>query len=690
MELNGKKLTLETGEIAKQADGAVLLRYGDTVIFATAVASKTPRENCDFLPLTVEYKDKMYAAGKIPGSFFKREGRAGEKEILISRLIDRPLRPLFPKGMANDIQIICNTLSYDPEVDIDNLAIIASSAAVSISSIPFDGPVAAVTVGKIDGKLVINPSRTAQEGTELSLIMAGTAESIVMVEAGSSEISEDEMVEALILGHEEIKKIVALQVDLVAQAGKEKFEVVVVDDTPSDDILAIKEEYYEKIKVAALTKEKMERSKNLGKVFAEAKEKHNLEDSAKISTLKGVFDKVEREAVRNSIVTDGIRGDGRGIKDVRPISIKLDLLPRVHGSALFTRGETQALVTTTLGTSVDAQRLDDLSGKSEKKFLLHYNFPGYCVGEVKNSFGPARREIGHGALAERAITGVLPNFKDFEYTIRIVSEIMESNGSSSMATVCGGSLALMSAGVPTKGSVAGIAMGLVMEGENTVVLSDITGQEDHLGDMDFKVAGTKNGITALQMDIKTKGVTKALMKKALEQAREGRLHILSVMDESIGNARTQLSEFAPVITKIMIDKEKIGTVIGPGGKMIRKIVEATQASIEIQDDGTVVIGSSDKAASKKAIEMIEALTKDAEVGMIYEGKVKKIMDFGAFVEILPGKDGLVHISQLADERVEKVTDILNEGDIVQVKVLEIDRQGKIRLSRKDALKELGK
>jgi len=689
-EIGGRRLILETGKMAKQASGAVVARYGDTVVLSTAVASKVERENVDFLPLTVDYQEKAYAAGRIPGGFFKREGRQSEKEILSSRLIDRPIRPLFPDGYYYDTQIIASVLSIGDESSMDLMGMIASSAALAISDIPFRGPIGAVRVGFVDGKFIINPGRKELEETLLNLVVAGTMDAIMMVEGGANELTEDQMLDALDTAHREIKKIVALQNELVSKVGKPKRPVKTVE-IDKDLVKQVAALAMDELRTAIVIPNKMERQKTLDVLLEEIKQKLKKEDdptrSRQISTI---FFDIEKDEVRKIILEKNIRADGRKPDQIRSISSSVGLLPRTHGSALFTRGETQALVVTTLGTSEDEQRIDSLEGEYFKTFMLHYNFPPFSVGETKPLRGPGRREVGHGALAERALKAMVPTKQEFPYTIRLVSDILESNGSSSMATVCGGTLALMDAGVPIKAPVAGIAMGLIKEGEKVIILSDILGLEDHLGDMDFKVTGTSKGITALQMDMKIEGITIETMRTALQQAKDGRLHILGKMLETIATPRNTLNPFAPRIITMQINPDKIKDVIGSGGKVIRSIVEQTGAKIDIEDDGTINIASSDEAAANKAKEIIRGIVQEAEVGKLYMGKVRKIMDFGAFVEIFPGTDGLLHISQISDKRIEKVTDELKEGDEVLVKVLEIDRQGKIRLSRKEALHDKAK
>jgi polyribonucleotide nucleotidyltransferase len=689
-EIGGRRLILETGLMAKQASGAVVARYGDTVVLSTAVASKVERENVDFLPLTVDYQEKAYAAGRIPGGFFKREGRQTEKETLTSRLIDRPIRPLFPEGYYYDTQIIANVLSIGDESSMDLMGMIASSAALAISDIPFRGPIGAVRIGFVDGKYLINPGQKELEATRLNLVVAGTADAIMMVEGGAHELTEDQMLEALEIAHREIKKIVALQHELVGSVGKPKRAVKTVE-IDKDLAAQVASLAMDRLRTSIIIPNKMERQKTLDALLDDIKQKLKKEDdptrNVQISTI---FFSLEKDEVRKIILEKNVRADGRKPNEIRPISSSVGLLPRTHGSALFTRGETQALAVATLGTSEDEQRIDSLEGEYFKTFMLHYNFPPFSVGETKPLRGPGRREVGHGALAERALKAMIPSKQEFPYTIRLVSDILESNGSSSMATVCGGTLALMDAGVPIKAPVAGIAMGLIKEGEKVIVLSDILGLEDHLGDMDFKVTGTSTGITALQMDMKIEGITHDVMRRALQQAREGRLHILGKMLETLPAPRKNLNPFAPRIISMQINPDKIKDVIGSGGKVIRSIVEQTGAKIDIEDSGVINIASSDEAAANKAKEIIRGIVQEAEVGKLYMGKVRKIMDFGAFVEIFPGTDGLLHISQISDRRLEKVTDELKEGDEVLVKVLEIDRQGKIRLSRKEAMREKAK
>ncbi len=687
IQLAGRPLSLETGRLAKQSHGAVLAQYGETVVLATVVSAYQSRDKIDFLPLTVDYQEKTYAAGKIPGGFFKREGRPSEKEILTSRLIDRAMRPLFPKGYDKETQIIVNVLSIDKENDSDTLALIATSAALEVSDIPYEGPVAAVRMGRIDGKLVVNPLISELEQSDISLVIAAKPDSIVMLEGGAQVVDEEAILEALFTAHEEMRPVFELQQELRRLAGKAKREFTkkeydlslhsAVHERMSSDLeraLKISGKKERNTAVYALQDKVAE---ELSTRFADRK--HEIEEAS---------EKVLRDQVRRVILDDDKRIDDRSSTEIRPLSAEIHVLPRTHGSAIFTRGETQVLATVTLGTSSDEQRVDALLGDRYKKFMLHYNFPPFSTGEVKFLRGPGRREIGHGALAERAIAAVLPPEEDFPYTIRLVSEVLESNGSSSMATICGGVLALMDAGVPIKAPVAGIAMGLVKEGDKVRVLTDILGDEDHLGDMDFKVAGTAEGVTAIQMDNKVGGVTRDVMRQALHQARDARLFILSVMAKAIDRPRTEVSSFAPRIVTLHIKPDKIRDVIGPGGKVIRGLVEETGCKIDIEDDGTVLIASADSAAMDLAISRIEAITAEPEVGRIYDGIVRKIVEFGAFVEIMPGTDGLLHISQLSNERVRRVEDVLHEGDEIKVKVLDVDRSGKIRLSLREAQADL--
>jgi polyribonucleotide nucleotidyltransferase len=686
VEVRGKRLNLETGKMARQADGSVVAQYGDTVILATAVSSKTPREGIDFFPLTIDYQEKAYSAGKIPGGFFKREGRPTEKEVLTSRLIDRPVRPLFPDGFSCETQGIVNVLSYGDENIADILGITTMSAALHISDIPFDGPVGAVRIGRVSGSFVINPDLREQEECDINLVVAGTADAVAMVEGSAQEMSETDLLEAIDIAHREIKRLCEVQNELRAKAGKPKRAVVapVTDEALKKTVTDMG---LEKIKSAIVIPDKMLRQSALDEIRKGIIEQLNTEEKNVSGEVSSVFHDIEKELVRNMILNDNIRADGRSPEKIRQITAEVGILPRTHGSALFIRGETQCLAVVTLGTSDDEQRIDALEGESSKTFMLHYNFPPFSVGEVKPLRSPGRREIGHGILAERSLRAVMPSKTEFPYTVRIVSDILESNGSSSMATVCGGTLALMDAGVPIKAPVAGIAMGLIKEGDRFVVLTDILGLEDHLGDMDFKVTGTASGICAFQMDTKIGGIPRDVMEKALEQARQGRLFILGKMKESLAEPRPDLSMHAPRIYTMHIKQEKIREVIGTGGKVIRGIIEQTGVKIDIDDSGLINIAAADGAAAQKAIDIINNITAEAELNKIYLGKVKRIMDFGAFVEIIPGTEGLLHISQLDDKRVAKVTDVVNEGDEVLVKVIEIDKTGRIRLSRKEAMKE---
>ncbi|PIQ95802.1 MAG: polyribonucleotide nucleotidyltransferase [Nitrospinae bacterium CG11_big_fil_rev_8_21_14_0_20_56_8] len=687
IEIDGKTISIEAGDLARQAGGAVVIRQGDTMVLVAATMAKNPREGIDFFPLTVDYREKTFAAGRFPGGFFKREARPSDNETLTCRLIDRPHRPLFPDGFRNETQVICFVISHDQLNPADVIAITGASTALLISDIPFTTPLAGARIGRIDGKLIFNPNHTEIPKCDLNLVVAGTSDGIVMVEAGAQEVSEDEMMEALEFAHERIKKLIGIQVQLREKIGKPKLQV-----EPAAQNEEIKQKLDDlaraKMEAAMATAGKQDRSALIEEISNLLQTELNPEgcDTLK-AEIRNLFHDLEKDVMRKMIVNQGKRVDGRGLADIRPISIQVGYLPRTHGSAIFTRGETQALVTTTLGTTVDEQRMDTLEYRGTKSFMLHYNFPPFCTGETKFIGSPGRREVGHGMLAERSLIPILPSKEAFPYTIRLVSDILESNGSSSMASVCGGSLALMDAGVPIKAAVAGIAMGLIQEDHHTAVLSDILGTEDHLGDMDFKVAGTEKGITALQMDIKIAGLSKEVMAKALQQAKEGRLHILKEMQNAISIPRADLSKYAPRIVLIKIPKDKIRDVIGPGGKVIREIIEKTGVTIDINDDGVVAIASSDEAASKAAIKYIENLVQEVEVGRIYLGKVKKIVDFGAFVEIFPGQDGLVHISQICDRRIRSVSDELQEGDEIKVKVIDVDSQGKVKLSRKEALKE---
>ena len=684
MELAGRQLRLETGRVARQASGAVWASYADTVVLATAVASQTVRPGIDFLPLTVDYQEKNYAAGKIPGGYFKREGRPSEKEVLTSRLIDRPIRPLFPKGYYYETQVIAAVVSADQTGVADVLGITAASAALALSDAPFEGPIAGVRIGRVEGQLVVNPELATLERSDLSLVVAGTADAVMMVEGGGNELPESLMIEAIELAHAEIKKIVAKIRELQALAGKPRREVK--PQQVDDDLVAgVKQFAVGPVREAILIQNKTARRERLDLLLQEALAKFQTDDPARSRQVKEVFRSIEYTEFRNMVLEKRIRADGRGTADIRPITCEVAVLPRTHGSALFTRGETQSLAVVTLGTREDEQRIDALEGQYFRSFMLHYNFPPFSVGEARPLRSPGRREVGHGALAERALRPVMPTKEEFPYTLRLVSDILESNGSSSMATVCGGTLAMMDAGVPIKAPVAGIAMGLIKEGDRVAVLSDILGLEDHLGDMDFKVTGTEKGVTALQMDIKIAGITAALMRQALDQARTGRLHILERMRESLQAPRPNLSPLAPRIYTLKIKTDRIRDVIGPGGKTIRGIIADCGVKINVEDSGIVSIAAADEASAQKAIQMVNRLTEEVEVGKVYMGTVRKIMDFGAFVEILPGTDGLVHISQLAPHRVKSVADEVAEGDQILVKVLEVDRQGKIRLSRKETM-----
>ena len=687
--IEGKSLSVEVGRVARQADGAALVRYGDTVVLVTAVASKQPRLGIDFFPLTVDYQERAYAAGKIPGGFFKREGRPHDKETLTARLIDRPLRPLFPKGYRQDVQIISTVLSADQENDPDILAIMGASAALTISPIPFLGPIGAVRVGRIEGKFVLNPTYAQQERTDIDLVVAGTQAAVVMIEAGSKEVSEESMAEAIDFGHKGIQALIDMLLELAKKLGVSKapFESPLPDQELRERVSGLARLG---LRTLAGVADKEEQRSRRQQLFDDVIAQFGNEPDDRKLAVKVLFEQIEHEELRRMILVEGRRADGRALDQVRPISAEVGILPRTHGSALFTRGQTQALVTTTLGTSEDEQRLDDIEGEGTKRFMLHYNFPPFSVGEVRFMRGTSRREIGHGALAERALVTVLPPKEEFPYTLRIVSDILESNGSSSMATVCGASLSLMEAGVPIRSAVAGVALGLVMEKDQTAILTDIIGLEDHLGDMDFKVAGTRQGLTALQMDIKTQGITAGLMAKALNQAKRARLYILDQMDRAISEPRPNISVYAPRILTIMIPVDKIRDVIGPGGKVIRGIVAESGAKIDVSDDGRVEIASVDEAAAQKALSIISRIVEVPQVGKVYSGKVVKIMDFGAFVQILPGTDGLLHISQIAEHRVKKVEEVLSEGEEIMVKVIDIDKSGKIRLSRKEVLESEGK
>jgi len=690
-DLAGRPLVFEVNKMAKQANGSVLVRYGDTVLLVTAVVSAQPREGIDFLPLLVDYEERLYSVGKIPGSFLRREGRPPESAILAARAIDRSIRPLFPKNFTRDIQVVVTVLSVDPDNPSDTTALIGASLALTVSEIPFAGPVAAVHVGRVDGKFVLNPTVEQNNKSDIDLVVAGSKDAVIMVEAGAKEIPEETILEAIFFGHEEIKKIVALQEEIRQAHGRPKIEVEEEEIDP-ELVKVVKEYAAPKLLTALKTSEKLEREDKLEEVKEEAKEyfQEKLgeeEYETKVKAIEEILDTIIKEEVRKMISSEGMRVDGRKPEEIRPVTCEVGLLPRTHGSALFTRGQTQALSIVTLGRISEEQILDGLGEEESKRYIHHYNFPAFSVGEVRPMRSPGRRDIGHGALAERALLPVIPPEENFPYTIRVVSEILESNGSSSQASICGSSLSLMDAGVGVKKHVAGIAMGLVKHQDDFIILSDIQGMEDHLGDMDFKVAGTRDGITAIQMDIKIAGITKEILRLALEQAKKGRVFIMEKMEEAIAQPRPELSAYAPRMITMEIDPDRIRDVIGPGGKMIRKIIEQTGVEIDIEDDGRVFITAVDPEAGEKAKSIIEQLTSDVEVGKTYLGKVVKLMNFGAFVEVLPGKEGLVHISQLAKERVAKVEDVVKPGDEILVKVTEIDRLGRINLSRKAVLLE---
>ncbi len=686
VEIGGKIFSIETGLYAKQANGAVMVRYADTMVLVTAVATEEAKEDQDFFPLQVEYREKTSAAGKFPGGYIKREGRPSEKEILSSRLIDRPIRPLFPEGFKNETQVIAFVFSHDGENDADVLAAVGASAALTISDVPFDGPMAEVRIGRINGEFFVNPTTQQLKESDIELVVAGTADSIMMVEGESKEVSENELLDALKFAQIEIKKLIQIQLELKAEAGKTKWKVkpVEIDEALKKDVYDLAYEKFKEIVYSVLAKE--ERSLKNKELSAYVKESLSEKYPEQEKVIGEILHDLEKELMRNRILSEGVRLDGRNTKQIRPISIGLGLLPRTHGSALFTRGETQSLTTVTLGTKHDEQIIDGLSDEYSKKFMLHYNFPPFSVGEVGRMSGVGRREIGHGNLAERALKVLMPPEETFPYTVRVISDILESNGSSSMATVCAGSLGLMDAGVPLLKPCAGIAMGLVKEDDKFAILSDILGNEDHLGDMDFKVAGTSDGITAFQMDIKIQGISFEIMEIALNQAKEGRMHILGIMSESIQSPRESLSSFAPRLITMKVDTDQIGLIIGPGGKTIQGMQRLFGVDINIDDDGTVNIASPNKENASKCKEYIKKLTATPEIGEVYDGVITKIMDFGAFVEILPGKEGLLHISQIDNKRVNKVTDYFKEGDKVTVKLIKIEN-GKFSLSRKELLKE---
>jgi polyribonucleotide nucleotidyltransferase len=688
MTLGGRPLVIEYGKMAKQANAAVLIRFGDTAVLVTAVMASKPREGIDFFPLLVDYEERLYAVGKIPGGFIKREGRPQESAVLAARMIDRPIRPLFPEGFRNDVQVVATVLSVEPDNEPGLAAMIGASAALHISEIPFLGPIGGVKVGRIDGQYIINPTVAQQEKTDMQITVAGTKDAIMMVEAGAKEISETDALEGILFGHETIKQIVAFIEQIRAEVGKAKVEVTLFEPAPELD-RAVREYAAAKLAAAIKTEEKLAREELITAVQDETRQHFEAilgeVYAASLKEINEILESMVKEEVRRMIAVDKIRPDGRGLAEIRPITCEVGVLPRAHGAGLFTRGQTQVLTVCTLGRVSEEQILDGLGEEVSKRYIHHYNFPPYSVGEVRPQRSPGRREIGHGALAERALLPVIPSEDEFPYTIRLVSEVLESNGSSSQASVCGSTLALMDAGVPIKKPVAGVAMGLLKDGDDFAILTDIQGMEDHFGDMDFKVAGTKDGITAIQMDIKIKGIDRAILTQALEQARLGRLFILDKMTAVIAQSRAELSAYAPRIITFEIDPDRIRDVIGPGGKMIRKIVEETGAEIDIEDDGRVFIAAVDGKAGAKAQEIIKRLTTDVEVGATYMGKVTRLMNFGAFVEVLPGKEGLVHISQLARERVAKVEDVVNVGDEIMVKVVEIDKQGRVNLSRKALL-----
>jgi len=685
MDLGGRLLIIESGKLAKQANGAVLVRYGDTAVLVTATASAEPREGIDFFPLTVDYEERLYSVGKIPGGFIKREGRPSEAAILSGRLIDRPIRPLFAEGFRNDVQIVATVLSVDQDNPPEIPAMIGASCALSISDIPFNGPIGGVRVGRINNQFIINPTVNQQDASELNLVVAGTKDAVLMVEAGANEVPEEVILEAISFGHDVIRQIVAFQENIINQIGKPKREIQYYE-VPEEIDRTVREYVTDKLKAAVKNPDKLAREEQIKQVKTEAAEYFAALYPDNSRDIAYVMQKILKELVRRMITVDKIRPDGRKLDEVRPISCEVGLFARTHGSGLFTRGQTQVLTITTLGAIGDEQILDGLGVEESKRYMHHYNFPAFSVGETRPSRGPGRREIGHGALAERALLPVIPSEAEFPYTIRLVSEVLESNGSTSMGSVCGSTLSLMDAGVPIKAPVSGVAMGLVKEGEYYTILTDIQGMEDALGDMDFKVAGTTKGVTAIQMDIKIGGITKEILTAALEQAQKGRFYILDKMLEVISEPRAELSPYAPRIITMEIDPDKIRDVIGPGGKTIKKIIDETGVSIDIEDNGKVFIAAVDVEAGKKAVRIIENLVREVEVGGIYLGKVTRLMNFGAFVEILPGKEGLVHISQLARERVNKVEDIVKIGDEILVKVTEIDRQGRINLSRKELLK----
>jgi polyribonucleotide nucleotidyltransferase len=686
IDIQGQPFSIETGKVAKQADGSVVVRFGDTMVLATVVAAKTAKESQDFFPLSVDYRERAYAGGRIPGGYFKREGAPAKKEILTCRLIDRPIRPLFPEGFRNEVQVICLVISGDTSNDPDVLAMNGASAALCLSGIPFSGPVGAVRVGLVDGQFVANPTTAQQQASQLELVVAATEEGVLMVEAGAREVSEDQMLEAIAFGHEQCKRLARMQKELAAKAGKPRWAFDPSAGRDEELAARVRSLAGPKLASALAVHDKHGRADSVNRVFEEVWAALGADETRK-GAVRAAFEEAESVEVRKMIVERGLRVDGRKVDEIRPISIEVGYLPRAHGSSLFTRGETQALVSATLGTKADEQKIEALEGESYRHFMLHYNFPSFSVGEVRRFGSPSRRDIGHGALAERAVEGVMPPKEEFPYTVRVVSDILESNGSSSMASVCGASLALMDAGAPLKAHVAGIAMGLVKEGDRFGILTDIMGSEDHYGDMDFKVAGTEKGVTALQMDIKITGVSVDIMRQALTQAREARLIVLGKMREALEKPRTELSPYAPRFVTIKIRQEKIREIIGPGGKVVRGIQDATGAKIDIEDDGRVTVFSPDNASVQKALGMIQDICREVELDRIYLGKVKKIVEFGAFVEVIPNTEGLLHISQIAESRIRSVQDVLSEGDEVLVKVIEVDGNGKMRLSRKMALRD---
>lgn len=684
MDLSGRTLTIETGELAKQAGGAVMVRYGDTAVLVTATGSKEAKD-IDFFPLTVDYEEKMYAVGRIPGGFIKREARPPETAILHSRLIDRPIRPLFDKGVRNEVHVVATVMSVDYDCDPAICGMIGASAALTISDIPWNGPIAGVRMGRVNGEFVVNPTKAQLEETDLNVVVAGTKDAILMVEGGAQEVPEELLLEVIMAAHEEIKKIVAFQEEFQSKVGKVKREFP-NKDVPEEIVAAVKAFAHDKLDAAVRCADKQQRDEQENAVRAETYEHFEEIYPENMNDVRLAFDKLVKEVVRHMITVEKIRPDGRQLDEVRPITCRVGVLPRTHGSGLFTRGQTQVLNITTLAPLSEKQTIDGIGIDTEKRYIHHYNFPSFSVGETRSSRGPGRREIGHGALAERALVPVIPSEADFPYAMRLVSEVLESNGSSSMASVCGSTLSLMDAGVPIKAPVAGIAMGLVTKDDHYTILTDIQGMEDALGDMDFKVAGTAKGVTAIQMDIKISGLSREILHEALEQAHKGRMHIMGIMMETINAPRESMSAFAPRIITMNINPDKIRDVIGSGGKVIRGIIEETGAKIDIEDDGTIFIAATEQSSADKAIEIITNLTKEVEVGEVYMGKVTRLMAFGAFVEVLPGKEGLVHISKLAKERVEKVEDVVNVGDEIMVKVIEIDKQGRVNLSRKDCLK----